>query len=72
MIKILNKLGTNHTYPCVVTINNRPLGVYTFKNSVYVLKDGDDIEFNELSLSDQSQIVDNIISDNYVVYPSFQ
>ena len=55
-------LGGNKTTPAVFTDNLSIGAIYTFKNDVYCLHQGEDFDFDEVGLKDQQKILDAIVN----------
>lgn len=72
--RILEALGNNHTDPCVIEsdVIEEDFAVYTYEGDVYVLQDGADFEFSELSEEDQTLAVNKIEAKDYEINASYQ
>jgi len=67
--EIIEILGKNHTTP--VVFKSLGKGIYTWKNGVYVLKGGMDMEFDEFTESEQSDMLTELKAGNYVLDASY-
>lgn len=73
--QIIEKLGKNHKTTIEFTLvndYNSVYGLYTFKNNIYVLKAGEDLGFEELSISEQNTVLNDVISNNWKLNASLQ
>lgn len=72
--QILNILGNNHkdTIELLSATSNEPYGLYTFKGDVYILKDGEDLAFDDLTPTEQKKVTNQVTSKNYKVNKSLQ
>ena len=70
---ILQILGSNKTTPAVF-IDKLSIGaVYTYKNNVFCLVNGTDIEFDEIeSIREQEKILNAIENKRFVFNKSYQ
>lgn len=72
--EIIKILGENHMEP--ISFNDKAYddvhGLYTYENVVYILKDGEDIDFSEFTEEEQENILNLVKSNNWVVDPSLQ
>lgn len=71
--RILQILGSNKTIPAVF-IEKLSIGaVYTYKNDVFCLVNGEDIEFDEVkNIREQEKILDAIENKRFVFDRSYQ
>lgn len=70
---ILNRLGKNHTTPCVFDKDWKFVeAIYTYKNDVYCLSMGEDFPFDDLSDREQSIVFQEITNGRYVLDETFQ
>jgi len=75
MQEILDKLGANHTDTIAFTEvkeYNKVYALYTFKNEVYVLKEGMDISFEEITEQEQKEVLNLFNAGSYVVDNTIQ
>lgn len=71
--EILKKLGKDHTTPCVFDKDwNFVEAIYTYKNDVYCLFNGEDFPFDDLSNNQKIRIVREIVENRYVLNKSKQ
>lgn len=73
--KILAILGNNHLDPISfnsANIENEVYGLYTFENNVFVLKEGMDLEFDELSKKEKEKVLTMVESNNWKVDKTLQ
>lgn len=73
--EILTKLGGNHksTIEFIDVKNyNEVYGLYTFENDVYVLKNGEDLCFDELDKSEQKKVCDMVLKNEWKINKSLQ
>lgn len=71
--KILQILGKNKTIPAVF-IDKLSIGaVYTYRNNVFCLVNGQDIEFDDIeSIKEQEKILDALENKRFVFNKSYQ
>ena len=72
--EIINILGSNHTntVELLSTKKNDIYGLYTYEGNVYVLLDGDDIDFDDLTLLEQTEIKNQIVSYKWKLNKTLQ
>lgn len=73
--KIIEILGKNHTTPIqfnAVKTYTEVYGLYTYRNDVYVFKEGMDTPFEDLTSKEQKTVFDMVISKNWVKNKSLQ
>lgn len=73
--RILEILGKNHTTPIQfnsVKSYSDFYGLYTYKNGVYVFKDGMDLDFDDLTPKEQKRILDMVESKDWKLNKSLQ
>jgi hypothetical protein len=72
--QILNILGDNHkdTIELLLATGNEPYGLYTYKGGVYVLQDGDDLDFDDLTSSEQKKVTDQVVTKNFKLNKTLQ
>ncbi len=68
--KIITILKNSGTTPAV--LNDQTKGIYIWKNDVFCLKEGMDIEFDELDESEKTFILSELQAGNYTLEPTFQ
>jgi hypothetical protein len=66
---IINKFGDNHieAIELLDAVENEPYGLYTYEGEVYILKDGEDFNFDELTLNEKTNIINQISSNRYII-----
>jgi hypothetical protein len=75
MQEILDKLGPNHTDTIGFTEvkeYNKVYALYTFENVVYVLKEGMDIPFADITELEQKEVINHFKTGSYVVDNTIQ
>jgi hypothetical protein len=72
--QIIKIIGDNHTESLELLLanDNEPYGLYTFKGDVFVLKNGFDIPYDELTLPEQKKVFNQIKSNNFKLNNSLQ
>ena len=66
-------LSGNDTVPAVINISpSESWGIYSYQKNIYVLKDGEDIEFDSFKLSEKVTIHDKLIRGEYEFNSTFQ
>ncbi len=73
--KIIEILGKNHTTPIEfnsIEKYSNVYGLYTYKNGVYVFRDGEDLDFEELTSKEQEKILNIVESKCWKLNKSLQ
>lgn len=70
--QIIDLLGKNHTTPIQFDSINGFYGLYTFKGGVYVFKEGDDFDYEDLSEKEQKKILKVVLSKDWKLNKSLQ
>jgi len=73
--KIIEILGKNHTTPIqfnAVKNYTEVYGLYTYRNGVYVFKEGMDIDFADLTPKEQTKVFEMVESKKWVLNKSLQ
>jgi hypothetical protein len=70
--KITNILGENATDPVVLRGETPPMGIYTWEDGVFVLVNGSDMEFPDMTKEEQKLILKKIEKGLYDIDASFQ
>lgn len=71
--RIIEILGKNHTTPVEFLLFCHEIrGIYTYKNDIYVLKNGEDVSFSEFELEEQSFMTNQILNGNYKINATLQ
>ena len=70
--KIIEILGQNHTTPIQFDEINGFYGLYTYRNGVYVFKEGEDIDYNDIDSSDKNKILKAVLSKKWKLNKSLQ
>ena len=69
---IIKLLKENSLGKSTAVLDNMNLGLYIWRKDLFVLKDGYDYEWNELSESEQKQVLTEIEKGNYIKNKAFQ
>jgi len=70
--QIIEILGKNHTTPIQFDEFNGFYGLYTYKNGVYVFKEGEDIDYDDINDSDKNKILKVVLSKKWKLNKSLQ
>ncbi len=70
--EIIKILGKDHLTPIEFTAVFGFYGLYTYQGGVYVFKDGEDIDFEDLMGKEQEKILDTVLSKNWKLNKSLQ
>jgi hypothetical protein len=70
--KIIEILGQNHTTPIQFDEINGFYGLYTYRNGVYVFKEGEDIDYDDIDNSDKNKILKAVLSKKWKLNKSLQ
>jgi outer membrane protein assembly factor BamE (lipoprotein component of BamABCDE complex) len=63
--QIIEILGKNHTTPIQFDEVNGFYGLYTYRNGVYVFKNGQDIDYDDIGDSDKNKILNVVFSKKW-------
>ena len=70
--KIIKLLKENSLGKATAVLDNIHLGLYIWRKDLFVLKDGWDIEWDELSEKEQKQVLSEIENKNYTKSKTYQ
>lgn len=70
--QIIKLLKENSLGKSTAVLNNMDMGLYIWRKDLFVLKDGCDIEWGELSESEQNKALSEIEKGNYMKSKSHQ
>ena len=69
---IIKLLKENSLGKATAVLDNIDLGLYIWRKDLFVLKDGWDIEWDELSEKEQKQVLSEIENKNYTKSKTYQ
>jgi len=72
--QIIDILGQNHKSIQfnVVKSNSEVYGLYTYKGSVYVFKEGQDIDFDDIDTKEQKKVLGLVLSKDWKINKQLQ
>ena len=70
--QIIKLLKENALGKSTAVLDNMDMGLYIWKKDLFVLKDGWDVEWDELSETEQKQALSEIEKGNYIKSKSYQ
>lgn len=70
--QIIEILGQNHIKPIQFDEVNGFYGLYTYKSGVYVFKDGEDIDYDDIDDVDKKIILKVVLSKKWKLNKSLQ
>ena len=73
--QIIEVLGQNHKHPIqfnAVNSHSEVYGLYTYKGGIYVFKEGQDIDFDDLDTKEQKKVLALVLSKDWKVNKSLQ
>lgn len=70
--QIIDLLGKNHTTPIEFELVNGFYGLYTYKGGVYVFKDGQDIDYEDIDEKDKTKLLNIVLSKKWKLNKSLQ
>lgn len=70
--KIIKILKEGSLGKATAVIESLDLGIYIWRKDLFVLKDGEDLEFNEIQAEEQEGILKQVEAGNWYPSKSFQ
>jgi hypothetical protein len=70
--QIIAVLGKNHKGPIAFDPINGFYGLYTYRGSVYVFKNGEESDYDDLDESDKKELLKAVLSKKWKVLKSLQ
>ena len=70
--QIIDLLGKDHTTPIEFDLTNGFYGLYTYRGGVYVFKDGEDINYEDIHDKDKTKLLTVVLSKKWKLNKSLQ